>query len=77
MPKWSTLLNSYLWHDLSARISEFLDGITLGELMMNNEVLDISERQNIELIVNNSFGNNNYASEKNDKADTVGMNAHL
>lgn len=68
-------LTHTLWHNLSARISEFLDGITLGELMVNSEVLDISERQNIELIVNNSFGNNNYASDKNDKANTVGMNA--
>lgn len=51
-------LTHTLWHDLSARISDFLNGITLGELMVNHEVLDISERQNIELVAPNNSEDN-------------------
>jgi Rrf2 family iron-sulfur cluster assembly transcriptional regulator len=47
-------LTHTLWRDLSNRISDFLDNITLGELMNDNEVLEISDRQDIELVVNNS-----------------------
>ncbi|MBD1573599.1 Fe-S cluster assembly transcriptional regulator IscR [Vibrio sp. S17_S38] len=71
----SRCLTHTLWHDLSARISEFLDGITLGELMNNNEIKDISERQNIELIVNNGFGNKNFNTKENTKTNTIGINS--
>ena len=38
-------LTHALWHDLSSRISGFLNNITLGELMKDNDVQDISGRQ--------------------------------
>ena len=34
-----------LWSDLSDRIAGFLDGITLGDLMVNRGVLSVAERQ--------------------------------
>ncbi|MGO2508431.1 MAG: Fe-S cluster assembly transcriptional regulator IscR [Vibrio hibernica] len=71
----SRCLTHTLWHDLSARISEFLDGITLGELMNNNEIKDISERQNIELVVNNGFGNKNFNAKDNTKTNAIGINS--
>ncbi|WP_153447649.1 Fe-S cluster assembly transcriptional regulator IscR [Vibrio algicola] len=70
-------LTHTLWHDLSARISDFLDGITLGELMKNNEIQDITERQNIELVVNNGFGNKNINAKEQTKSKTIGMNARV
>ncbi|MBD1576685.1 Fe-S cluster assembly transcriptional regulator IscR [Vibrio sp. S11_S32] len=70
-------LTHTLWHDLSARISDFLDGITLGELMKNNEIQDITERQNIELVVNNGFGNKNINAKEQIKSKTIGMNARV
>jgi Rrf2 family iron-sulfur cluster assembly transcriptional regulator len=48
-------LTHTLWRDLSARISDFLNNISLGELMRDNEVLDISSRQGIELVVNQGY----------------------
>lgn len=39
-------LTHTLWCDLSARISGFLNNITLGELMEDNDVLTISDKQN-------------------------------
>jgi Rrf2 family iron-sulfur cluster assembly transcriptional regulator len=48
-------LTHTLWRDLSDRISDFLDNITLGQLMTDNEVLEIADRQEIELVVNNGF----------------------
>ncbi|MGF1763892.1 Fe-S cluster assembly transcriptional regulator IscR [Aliivibrio kagoshimensis] len=48
-------LTHTLWKDLSNRISGFLDGITLGELMTDNEIQQISGRQDLKLAVNNSF----------------------
>ncbi len=42
----SRCLTHALWRDLSARISGFLDGITLGELMLDNEVQQVLDRQN-------------------------------
>jgi Rrf2 family iron-sulfur cluster assembly transcriptional regulator len=48
-------LTHTLWRDLSGRISDFLNGITLGELMNDNEVLEISDRQDIELVVKNGY----------------------
>ena len=34
-----------LWQDLSGEIKDFLDGITLGELMRNQKVREVSSRQ--------------------------------
>lgn len=49
-------LTHTLWRDLSSRISDFLNNITLGELMMDNDVLEISDRQGITLSAHNGFG---------------------
>lgn len=38
-------LTHSLWKDLSDRISDFLNNITLAELMENKEVIDVAERQ--------------------------------
>ncbi|WCE30287.1 Fe-S cluster assembly transcriptional regulator IscR [Vibrio sp. SCSIO 43137] len=48
-------LTHTLWRDLSTRISDFLNNITLGQLMNDNEVLEISDRQELELVVNHGF----------------------
>lgn len=42
-------LTHTLWHDLSERISNFLNHITLGELVNNQQVLEVADRQNGEL----------------------------
>ncbi len=55
-------LTHTLWRDLSSRISDFLNNITLGELMIDNEVLEISDRQDIDLAVNHGLGQSNTAS---------------
>lgn len=34
-----------LWQDLSDEIKDFLDGITLGEMMRNQKVREVSSRQ--------------------------------
>lgn len=39
-------LTHTLWHDLSERISSFLNDITLAELVINQEILDVADRQN-------------------------------
>jgi Rrf2 family iron-sulfur cluster assembly transcriptional regulator len=39
-------LTHTLWCDLSSRISGFLNNITLGELMEDNDVITISDKQN-------------------------------
>jgi Rrf2 family iron-sulfur cluster assembly transcriptional regulator len=44
-------LTHTLWCDLSSRISGFLNNITLGELMNDNEVLEVSDRQDYDLTV--------------------------
>ena len=48
-------LTHTLWRDLSSRISSFLDGITLGELMVDNEVQQVSDRQNTEASLNSGL----------------------
>ncbi|EGU47458.1 hypothetical protein VIOR3934_18298 [Vibrio orientalis CIP 102891 = ATCC 33934] len=53
----SRCLTHTLWRDLSSRISDFLNNITLGELMKDNEVLEISDRQDFDLAVNNGLAN--------------------
>jgi Rrf2 family iron-sulfur cluster assembly transcriptional regulator len=55
----SRCLTHTLWRDLSSRISDFLNNITLGELMKDNEVLEISDRQDLDLAVNNGLANKN------------------
>jgi Rrf2 family iron-sulfur cluster assembly transcriptional regulator len=45
-------LTHTLWCDLSSRISDFLNSITLGDLMNDNEVIEISDRQDIHLAAN-------------------------
>src|SRR5699024_12713935 len=40
-----TCLTHHLWHDLSAQIRGFLDGVTLGQLAQHREVRHIAERQ--------------------------------
>ncbi|GLQ74903.1 HTH-type transcriptional regulator IscR [Vibrio penaeicida] len=64
----SRCLTHTLWRDLSARISEFLNNITLGELMLDNEVLEISDRQGIDLVINHGFG------QKNTSTAPIGVN---
>jgi len=39
-------LTHSLWRDLSTRISDFLNDITLAELVNNQDVLEVAERQN-------------------------------
>jgi Rrf2 family transcriptional regulator, iron-sulfur cluster assembly transcription factor len=39
-------LTHTLWRDLSERISGFLNNITLAELVNNQEVLEVADRQN-------------------------------
>lgn len=61
-------LTHTLWRDLSSRISDFLNNITLGELMTDNEVLEISDRQDIGLAVTHGLSN------KNTTAAPIGVN---
>ncbi|STO58262.1 Fe-S cluster assembly transcriptional regulator IscR [Grimontia hollisae] len=42
-------LTHTLWRDLSTRISSFLNDITLGELMQDNEVKQVADRQDSSL----------------------------
>jgi len=53
----SRCLTHTLWRDLSSRISHFLNNITLGELMNDNEVLEILDRQDIDLAVSQRQNN--------------------
>ena len=61
-------LTHTLWRDLSSRISDFLNNITLGELMKDNEVLEISDRQDLDLSVNHSL------TDRTSKNATMGLN---
>ena len=51
-------LTHTLWRDLSSRISGFLNNITLGELMQDNDVQEISDRQD-QSLHKTSFGHKN------------------
>ncbi|MCW8334963.1 Fe-S cluster assembly transcriptional regulator IscR [Vibrio paucivorans] len=62
-------LTHTLWRDLSSRISGFLNGITLGELMNDNEVLEISDRQDLDLAASHGF------AQDNKGAAVIGTNA--
>ncbi len=55
-------LTHTLWFDLSSRISDFLNNITLGQLMNDNDVLEISDRQDIGLAVNQRQASDNVSS---------------
>jgi len=39
-------LTHSLWDDFSVKMQDFLDSVTLGELMQNSEILEISQKQN-------------------------------
>ncbi|MEA9392460.1 Fe-S cluster assembly transcriptional regulator IscR [Acerihabitans sp. TG2] len=39
-------LTHTLWRDLSLRISDFLNNISLAELVNNQDILDVADRQN-------------------------------
>ena len=45
LPGGDKCLTHALWRDLSERLTGFLNNITLGELVNNQEVLDVSGRQ--------------------------------
>lgn len=64
-------LTHTLWRDLSSRISSFLDGITLGELMVDNEVQQVSDRQNIDAALNNGLATGSKI------INSVGVNVRL
>ena len=40
-------LTHSLWDDFSLKMQGFLDSVTLGELMENSEIIDISQKQNM------------------------------
>jgi Rrf2 family iron-sulfur cluster assembly transcriptional regulator len=61
-------LTHTLWRDLSARISDFLNNITLGELMLDNEVLEISAHQELEHAIEHGL------SRRNTNTAPIGIN---
>ncbi|PJC86178.1 Fe-S cluster assembly transcriptional regulator IscR [Vibrio sp. HA2012] len=65
-------LTHTLWRDLSSRIRDFLEGITLGQLMRDNEVLEISERREIDLAMKQGLSQNNKISTA-----TISTNARI
>lgn len=67
-------LTHTLWCDLSSRISDFLNNITLGELMVDNEVLQISDRQGMNLAANQGNGNK-HSQSVTIGAASFGLNA--
>lgn len=70
----SRCLTHTLWRDLSSRISDFLDGITLGELMQDNEILETSDRQDITLAVSQGTSKNQLSSKNNANLVSIGAN---
>lgn len=67
-------LTHTLWCDLSSRISDFLNNITLGELMVDNEVLQISDRQGMNLAANQGSGHK-HSQSVTIGAASFGLNA--
>ncbi len=65
-----------LWRDLSSRVTDFLNNITLGELMMDNEVLEVSDRQDLHLAVSQRVSLNNSNTVTIGAAPLVLMFAH-
>ncbi|PTB34502.1 Fe-S cluster assembly transcriptional regulator IscR [Photobacterium phosphoreum] len=63
-------LTHTLWHDLSDRISGFLNNITLGELMKDNDVQTIADRQDIILQSNNKTS---FANKKSHDSAPIGV----
>ncbi|OAN14279.1 transcriptional regulator [Photobacterium jeanii] len=64
-------LTHTLWHDLSSRISGFLNNITLGELMQDNDVQAISDRQ--DQYLQNSVAKSNLVNKKQHDNATIGV----
>lgn len=60
-------LTHTLWHDLSERISSFLDDISLEELVNNQEVQHVAERQN----------NDNRRFQQGSAQDNIEVNLNL
>ncbi|MFC6439526.1 Fe-S cluster assembly transcriptional regulator IscR [Bowmanella sp. JS7-9] len=58
-------LTHSLWSDLSDRISTFLNGITLGELMRQGDVQQVAERQN------------RCTSQKSTANDSIAVTLHM
>ncbi|MDF7680202.1 Fe-S cluster assembly transcriptional regulator IscR [Enterobacteriaceae bacterium ESL0689] len=54
-------LTHALWRDLSERLTSFLNNITLGELVNNQEILDVSGRQQSYESPAHDHGQNNAA----------------
>jgi Rrf2 family iron-sulfur cluster assembly transcriptional regulator len=69
----SRCLTHTLWHDLSSRISDFLNNITLGELMNDNSILAISDRQDIDLAVTQGHSQGNSHSASNNGSVKIGL----
>ncbi|MDO6497687.1 Fe-S cluster assembly transcriptional regulator IscR [Photobacterium sanguinicancri] len=67
----SRCLTHTLWHDLSSRISGFLNNITLGELMKDNDVQAISDRQ--DQYLQNSVAKSNLVNKKQHDNATIGV----
>jgi Rrf2 family iron-sulfur cluster assembly transcriptional regulator len=40
-------LTHSLWNDFSVKMQDFLDSVSLGELMGNSEIIDIANKQNM------------------------------
>ena len=63
-------LTHTLWHDLSERISSFLNDITLAELVKNQEILDVADRQN-----NDTQGSATSSHRLSDEAKKINLRA--
>ncbi|MGF1870296.1 Fe-S cluster assembly transcriptional regulator IscR [Photobacterium indicum] len=64
-------LTHTLWHDLSSRISGFLNNITLGELMKDNNVQEISGRQ--DQVLSNSSLRTSFGHKNTHDSTTIGV----
>lgn len=64
-------LTHTLWHDLSSRISGFLNNITLGELMKDNNVQEISGRQ--DQVLGNRSLRTSFGHKKTHDSTTIGV----
>lgn len=67
-------LTHTLWRDLSARISGFLNDITLGELMSNNEVQQVADRQDTKLDASLAARNTSFSPKVNNDVASIGVN---
>ncbi|PKF50880.1 Fe-S cluster assembly transcriptional regulator IscR [Enterovibrio nigricans] len=69
----SRCLTHTLWRDLSARISGFLNDITLGELMQDNEVKQVADCQDSNL-ESSTFVRHGLNSSGSEAPATIGVN---